>query len=198
MYTPPAIRGRTVAIQIRCRCHRFPRTANPATGAASNGQHPIDFREGHRIDRYRPPVEGLYARIERWTDEKSGIANWRSISRDNVASSARAQRRASQIRSTHAASSSGSSRKAPTAKATPSGNIIRRRIQYSVDPRRLCERHRRFSNQYLKRKLYGNEVRDDEISFFFEAVFDYREHVDNQSSETAKSFGLRPAIVGLP
>jgi hypothetical protein len=49
----------------------------------ANGQHP---REGHRIDRYRPRVEGLYARIERWTDEKSGIAHWRSISRDNVTS----------------------------------------------------------------------------------------------------------------
>src|SRR3954470_1868629 len=39
----------------------------------------------YRIRRYRPRIEGLFARIERWTN--SGDATdmfWRSISRDNI------------------------------------------------------------------------------------------------------------------
>ncbi len=50
------------------------------------GRHVIheDERDGYRIRRYRPRVEGLFARIERWTDMDSGEVRWRSISRDNV------------------------------------------------------------------------------------------------------------------
>src|SRR6266702_548464 len=33
---------------------------------------------------YRPRIEGLFARIERWTRADNGISHWRSISRDNV------------------------------------------------------------------------------------------------------------------
>src|SRR6266508_1502526 len=38
----------------------------------------------YRIDRYRPRIEGLFARIERWTNVATGEAYWRSITRDNV------------------------------------------------------------------------------------------------------------------
>jgi RHS repeat-associated protein len=38
----------------------------------------------YRIQRYRPRVEGLFARIERWTQVQTGEAHWRSISKDNV------------------------------------------------------------------------------------------------------------------
>lgn len=36
------------------------------------------------ITTYRPRIEGLFARIERWTAVASGISHWRSITRDNV------------------------------------------------------------------------------------------------------------------
>ncbi|WP_217639777.1 SpvB/TcaC N-terminal domain-containing protein [Arthrobacter sp. ok909] len=36
------------------------------------------------IHRYRPRVEGLFARIERWTRKNDGDTHWRSISPDNV------------------------------------------------------------------------------------------------------------------
>ncbi len=36
------------------------------------------------IHRYRPRIEGLFARIERWTHQASGAIHWRSITRDNV------------------------------------------------------------------------------------------------------------------
>jgi hypothetical protein len=42
--------------------------------------------DGHSysVVTYRPRVEGLYARIERWTEVGSGETHWRSTSRDNV------------------------------------------------------------------------------------------------------------------
>ncbi len=41
-------------------------------------------REGYRVESYRPRTEGLFARIERWTCLATGMAHWRSISRDNT------------------------------------------------------------------------------------------------------------------
>ena len=39
----------------------------------------------YSVRRYRPRIEGLFARIERWTNENdSSDGFWRSISRDNV------------------------------------------------------------------------------------------------------------------
>ena len=43
-----------------------------------------DSAPGYTIHRYRPRTEGLFARIERWTDDTSGEMHWRSISRDNI------------------------------------------------------------------------------------------------------------------
>ena len=39
---------------------------------------------GYIVQRYRPRIEGLFARIERWTDKATGISHWRSISKDNI------------------------------------------------------------------------------------------------------------------
>jgi RHS repeat-associated protein len=39
---------------------------------------------GYTIHRYRPRVEGLFARIERWTRRSDGDVHWRSISKDNL------------------------------------------------------------------------------------------------------------------
>jgi RHS repeat-associated protein len=38
----------------------------------------------YTIHPYRPRVEGLFARIERWTRRADGDVHWRSISKDNV------------------------------------------------------------------------------------------------------------------
>ena len=40
-------------------------------------------RDGYTVRRYLPRVEGLFARIERWT-RADGDQHWRSISKDNV------------------------------------------------------------------------------------------------------------------
>jgi RHS repeat-associated protein len=52
-----------------------------------NGNHIIDEdpdRDGYIVRRYRPRIEGLFARIERWTHKSDGDTHWRSISKDNV------------------------------------------------------------------------------------------------------------------
>ena len=41
-------------------------------------------RDGYRVQRYRPRIEGLFARIERWTCLDTREEHWRSISRDNI------------------------------------------------------------------------------------------------------------------
>ncbi len=38
----------------------------------------------YRVRRYRPRIEGLFARIERWTNRDSGEIHWRSITREKV------------------------------------------------------------------------------------------------------------------
>src|SRR5439155_882351 len=40
--------------------------------------------EIYRIQRYRPRIEGLFSRIERWTRQSDGDVHWRSISKDNI------------------------------------------------------------------------------------------------------------------
>ena len=42
------------------------------------------LRDGYRICKYRPRIEGLFALIERWTKLDAGEAHWRSISKDNI------------------------------------------------------------------------------------------------------------------
>src|SRR5215831_10030223 len=41
-------------------------------------------RDGYSVRRYRPRIEGLFARIERWTRQSDGDVYWRSISKDNI------------------------------------------------------------------------------------------------------------------
>ena len=39
---------------------------------------------GYEISYYRPRIEGLFSRVERWVAIDTGISHWRSISRSNV------------------------------------------------------------------------------------------------------------------
>jgi len=38
----------------------------------------------YRVRRYRPRIEGLFARIERWTNTATAEVHWRSISKDSI------------------------------------------------------------------------------------------------------------------
>ena len=41
-------------------------------------------RDGYLVRHFRPRIEGLFARIERWTRQTNGDVYWRSISKDNI------------------------------------------------------------------------------------------------------------------
>ena len=143
---------------------------------------------GYRVQRYRPRVEGLFARIERWTAEDTGETHWRSIGRDNV---------------TTLYGADNGSRIFDPADPSPDhptrvfswlicqryddkGNAIE--YEYvpeddrKVDLSQVNERNRtartRAANRYLKRIRYGNTESRLRPSFastrwLFEVVFDY-------------------------
>ncbi|MEJ2765234.1 SpvB/TcaC N-terminal domain-containing protein [Photobacterium sp. MCCC 1A19761] len=143
---------------------------------------------GFTIHRYRPRVEGLFARIERWTEAATGDVHWRSISRENV---------------TTIYGRNNKSRIFDPAEAAllhphrvfewlicesydDKGNAII--YEYAaendihVNVMRANERNRvRTANRYLKRIKYGNRtsrlVEPDLsiVEWLFEVVFDYDE-----------------------
>lgn len=143
---------------------------------------------GFVIHRYRPRIEGLFARIERWTKIATGETHWRSITRDNV---------------TTVYGKDNNSRIFDPDDPTPAnptrifswlicesyddkGNAIV--YEYAaenddnVDRGQASERNRlRPANRYLKRIKYGNRVSRlvqpnlSAASWMFEVVFDYDE-----------------------
>ena len=150
----------------------------------------------YRIQRYRPRIEGLFARIERWTNQTDPQDSfWRSISRDNI---------------TTWYGKTSESRIADPADPTrifswlicesydDKGNIIgygyKDENSNHVDLSQVHERNRtpdtRKANRYLKRIRYGNHTPyspkltetaswptlPPDNKWYFEVVFDYGEH----------------------
>ena len=155
----------------------------------------------YRIQRYRPRVEGLFARIERWTNQADAAETfWRSISKDNMTTwyGKTAESRIADpedpsriftwlICQTH----------------DDKGNVLvyeyKREDSASLDLARAHERNRtddphsansRAVNQYLKRIRYGNHAPYFPLleagspwpeppaagHWLFEVIFDYGEH----------------------
>ena len=143
---------------------------------------------GFTIHRYRPRVEGLFARIERWTNRTTGEIYWRSITRENVTT---LYGRDNNSRIFDPADPDPAH---PTriftwlicASYDDKGNAIV--YEYAaendagVDQTQANERNRtRSANRYLKRIKYGNRVSrlvQPDLSlatWLFEVVFDYDE-----------------------
>ena len=80
----------------------------------------LQNQNGYQVRRYRPRIEGLFARIERWTRIADGDTYWRTISRDNVTTlyGADRGRAGSPTRPTPARSSPSASRAPGTTRAT--------------------------------------------------------------------------------
>jgi hypothetical protein len=153
--------------------------------------------ERYQIQRYRPRIEGLFARIERWTNNTTGEIYWRSISKDNITTIY------------------GKDEKSRISDPDDPYHIFSWLICESYDDKGnailyqyktensqgitplLNERNRddtsRSTNRYLKRIKYGNKtprqqgedltIRSD---WMFEVVFDYGEHYaeDDQGQPT--------------
>jgi hypothetical protein len=164
----------------------------------------------YAVKRYRPRVEGLFARIERWTNTKTGDVYWRSISKENV---------------TAYYGKSAASRIADPADPSrifswlieenydDKGNVIYSQYQAEdssgVEASWIEEKKRtslsRSAQCYPKRIKYSNhtprqsgEDLSERVDWLFEVVFDYSEHlqvlaVDAQGNElvTASSQSQR-------
>jgi RHS repeat-associated protein len=158
---------------------------------------PDEFeRDGYQVKRYRPRVEGLFARIERWTRLKDGDIHWRSISKENVLTvyGSTVESRISDPAAPH---HTFSWLICQSYDDRGNGMIYEYAAEdeRGVDLSRPNEQHRvRSANRYPKRIRYGNrrpfrfrtaghqgclwqpseaELRDSD--WMFEAVFDYGE-----------------------
>jgi RHS repeat-associated protein len=157
----------------------------------SDGTRDEHERDGYRVTRYRPRIEGMFARIERWTNLTDRLnVFWRSISRDNV--------------TTFYGKSAGSRIMDP---ADPTkifawllceslddkGNAAL--YEYIAEDSRnvnrglASESNRgdggRTANRYLKRVKYGNRLSPNLqpdlslMEWLFELVMDYGDHSGN-------------------
>ena len=138
--------------------------------------------DGFRVHFYRPRIEGLFARIEKWTRTNNGEVHWRAFTKDNLL--------------TIYGESHGSRISDPeqplhifqwlvSSSYDAKGNAIV--YEYSaedmcgVDTANPSERRRgRPSNRYLKRILYGNRKpvhfgsrNPEDAGWMFEVVLDY-------------------------
>ena len=140
-------------------------------------------RESYLVQRFRPRVEGLFARIERWRST-SGIVHWKTVSRDNVTSLY------GQGRSGRVFDPDDHSRVFTwllEVSYDDKGNVIV--YEYKPEngdsvPASAQEANRQFTaNRYLKHVKYGNTspyhpADGDPLptNWLFEMVFDYGEH----------------------
>jgi RHS repeat-associated protein len=132
------------------------------------------------VRRYRPRIEGLFARIERWTSDDTGEAHWRSISKDDV-TTCYGRTAASRVADPR------DPRRVFSWLICDSRDAVGNEIRYcykaedgaGVDLGASHERNRsdadRTAQRHLKRIRYGNRA-PGETDWLFEVVFDYGEH----------------------
>lgn len=157
----------------------------------------------YTITRYRPRIEGLFARIERWVNQQTGETHWRSISPDNVHSVY------------------GFSPEARLADPEDPSRVFQWLLSWSFDDKgnvilyeykpedfdnignKVFEKNRlhRCTNAYLKRVYYGNRTpylyRNNaplpgKDNFLFQTVFDYGEHDLNNPDPSTFNTESRP------
>lgn len=150
--------------------------------------------ETYNIERYRPRIEGLFARIERWTNRNNpGDSFWRSISKDNVTTW---YGKTDKSRIFDPNDSTRIFSWLICESYDDKGNVIsyeyKKEDSQKVDLSQVHERNRtiqtRSPNRYLKSIKYGNRspyfpVLDEQQpatplpgQWLFEVVFDYGEH----------------------
>lgn len=156
-----------------------------------------------RVYPYRPRIEGLFARIERWLNLQTGESHWRSISRDNV-TTLYGRSAESRIADPTDPTRVFSWRICQTYDDKGNALIYEYKPENSdgVDLSLVNERNRttaiRGTSRLLKRVRYGNRtsrlVNPDltQTEWMFEVVFDYGEHdEDNPTPAETKQWICR-------
>src|SRR5580704_2491229 len=136
------------------------------------------------VQRYRPRIEGLFARIEKWHDQATGEVFWKSLSKDNVTSLY------------------GQTAGARIANPEDAKQVFQWLLEESYDdkgnsisyeykredavniPPSPEESNRLRSNAgsancYIKRIRYGKATPEETSDYLFLVVFDYGEHDPN-------------------
>nr|WP_242515503.1 SpvB/TcaC N-terminal domain-containing protein [Sorangium cellulosum] len=138
--------------------------------------------EGERVIRYRPRVEGAFARIERREVKASGNVYWTATTPDNMTS---VYGRSQDARVADPARPERVFSWLLEETRDDKGNVVA--YEYKAEDLtgvardEAAESHRHagraaVANRYLKRVRYGNTVPGVAGSFLFEVVFDYGEH----------------------
>lgn len=148
----------------------------------------------YRIQRYRPRIEGLFARIERWTNQSDpGDTFWRSISKDNITTW---YGKTPESRITDPVDPTRIFSWLICESYDDKGNVIvygyQRENSDDINVSQAHEQNRtdqtRAANRYLKRIQYGNRTPYYPLleeqqpptplpsQWLFEVVFDYGEH----------------------
>ncbi|MBZ5494667.1 MAG: toxin [Acidobacteriia bacterium] len=165
-------------------------------------------RAGYMVKRYRPRIEGLFARIECWTRLCDGDTHWRSISKDNILS---VYGGSAESRISDPANARHTFSWLICQSYDDTGNAIL--YEYAaenhdgIDFRHANERNRvRTANRYLKRIKYGNRkpllvdvtfpsFRKSHLSphaldaadWMFEVVLDYGDEIYRERKEAQGS-----------
>ena len=130
-----------------------------------NGSRSENRAAGYVVHRYRPRIEGLFARIERWTRISDGDAHWRSLLPGQRADRLRRRRAVTHRRPAgrQPRLQLADLRDAATTRATPSSTTTSPRTApaSSFVPRTSATAVRETiaaarANRYLKRIRYGN------------------------------------------
>ena len=180
----------------------------------SNGDYEINERDfpstpdkTHSIRFYRPRIEGLFARIERWTEEATGRIKWLIITRENT--------------TTLFGWTDNAIIKNPNDptkiyewlpefvfddKGNCSHFIYKKENKIGFDESLLHNRNRlsgvnlTYTNLYIDKVLYGNKTPyrqfgdsfPVETDYMFQTVFDYGSLLINDSFETINNWDYRP------
>lgn len=158
---------------------------------------PVDRTIGetvYKVQPYQPRIEGLFARIERWTNIKTGVIHWRSITKDNITTTY------GKTDNSRIADPADSDARIFSWLISESyddkGNAIVYEYESEnskgVELSQASEKNRtdtgRSVNRYLKHIRYGNRVSRlmepslSDAEWMFEVVFDYGEH-DSEAPE---------------
>jgi hypothetical protein len=144
--------------------------------------------QNYAVEHYRPRIEGLFARIERWR-RSDGDTHWRAVTKDNVTN---IYGQHSNCRVSDPSDASRVFKWLLETTFDDKGNVIfyeyKAEDATGTDSAAANERNRQngaapFTNLYIKRIRYGTQTpyqREEDLSkrtdWLFEIVFDYGEH----------------------
>ncbi|MGD2084944.1 MAG: SpvB/TcaC N-terminal domain-containing protein [Candidatus Aminicenantes bacterium] len=148
----------------------------------------------YSVKRYRPRIEGIFAKIEKWKNLESNEIHWQVTTKDNITN---IYGKTSQAR----IADPGNELKVFTWLLEESSDAKGNRIYYEYKQeddagtaRDLAEVNRcHTANRYLKKIKYGNYLNEEgEESFAFLVIFDYGEHdLDNWPHLETKEWDKR-------